>query len=136
MLTESRQIILKMTTMPIREDDFAWFAAIRRGKPPERLPPGARLPEGGIAIGVHADPSPIWLNAGPVTGKLTVDEERSVGLKRSPANDHREGEIPALAQRHMAEANAFRLRHDLAPLPASEPGVPGQFTPNHFESPK
>ena len=81
MLTESRQIILKMTTMPIREDDFAWFAAIRRGKPPERLPPGARLPEGGIAIGVHADPSPIWLNAGPVTGKLTVDEERSVGLK-------------------------------------------------------
>jgi hypothetical protein len=44
----------------------------------------------------------------------------------------RGGELPPLEQRHMTEANAFRLRHDLAQLPASHPGVPGQFGGKSF----
>ena len=136
-------------TIPIWEDEFAWFAIIQRGPPPPRLLPGTRLPNGKIVIDAHSEPGPIWLQADPVTGQVTVDEERSVGIQRSPAYDARtdpqywacqerldqieaaagagarhqellrmrEGELPPLEQRHVAEANAFRQRLDLAPLP-------------------
>ena len=136
-------------TIPVWEDEFAWFAVIRRGPSPKRLPPGTRLPNGKIIIDAISDPSPICLKADPVTGAVSVDEERSVGIKRAPANDahanphywackkrldqveaaagadarhqelHRmqEGELPPVEQRHIAAANVFRRRHDIAQLP-------------------
>jgi hypothetical protein len=76
-------------TILVWEDEFACFAVIKRGPPPKRLPPGTRLPNGKIVVDAHSTPGHICLKADPVTGKVTVDEERSVGIKRSPSNDAR-----------------------------------------------
>jgi hypothetical protein len=40
-------------------------------------------------IHVLWEPARTWLKADPVAGEVSVDEERSVGIKRSPENDPR-----------------------------------------------
>ena len=136
--------------IPVWEDDFAWFAVIKRGRPRERLAPGTRLPNGKVVIDAICDPAQTWLKADPLTGEVTLDEERSVGIRRTPANDARanpqywackerlnqievaagpearheefmrmrDGQLPAIEHRHVAEANLFRSGHDLPPASA------------------
>ena len=136
--------------IPVWEDDFAWFAVIKRGRPPERPVPGTRLPNGKVMIYTMREPAQTWLKADPITGKVTLDEERSVGLRRTPVHDARanpqywvckerldqievaegpkarheelmrmqDGQLPAIEERHVAEANLFRSGHDLPPYSA------------------